>query len=332
MEFTWSLLILVLGALLVLIGQVFVKKPSTRKNLTWIGIVAVVIPILAMTVLSTSLAFMNTPVGGSKLPSFTITPSGATQAPTGEFYCPTTPSVTWSAIDKYGTTVVSGTAYYKQNGMKAITSSPGINKGTEYTYWVYNNTWYVIPKVQVGDCGSNIFQADAIQNASATITGYDLINRQSIDSGAYNTSLGANVVANEEISYQGTAKAGFMPFGGVMVVEYNSTISSVTATGDSLIENPFHVTYTPHHTTHTYKVFGIAPSIDDGSGIVKRIQVQFKNGGSAVGAGSAYYITFIPANYYVTNAGDIVLDVEKFLNDDTSRTGLGSITKVYYWS
>ncbi|MGC9309582.1 MAG: hypothetical protein ACP5D2_02705, partial [Candidatus Nanoarchaeia archaeon] len=72
--------------------------------------------------------------------------------------------------------------------------------------------------------------------------------------------------------------------------------------------------------------------LDDGSGEVRRISCQFKNGASAAGAGSPYYISFIPANYYVTNYGDIVLDVEKYANDDTTRTGFGTRKGTFYWA
>jgi len=154
------------------------------------------------------------------------------------------------------------------------------------------------------------------------VTIYDTVNRKDVTTGITNTSMGANAQANIEITYQGTAKKSAGPFGGVLVTEYNTTMSSVTCTGDSLLDsNPYHLTYTVTATSNTYKPYAYGPSLDDGSASVKRISCQFQNGGTAVGAGSYYYFKFIPANYYVTNAGDIVLDTEKFANGLNTRVG-----------
>src|SRR3990167_4799828 len=113
-----------------------------------------------------------------------------------------------------------------------------------------------------------------------------------------------------------------MPFGGVLIVEYNSTISSLTCTGDDLLSsNPFHVTHTTQTTSNTYRTFGLAPSLDDGTGTVNTINCQFQNGATGLEAGAPYYYRFIPANYYITSDGRIQLDTEKYDNQDTTRTG-----------
>jgi len=243
------------------------------------------------------------------------------------------PTASYSVKDKFSTTTVSGTAYYKEEGLPATTSAlTNVRSGKRYTYWVDNDTYYVKPKVFTATPGANVVIAEAWQNGTATITGYDLVNRKSITNGEYNTSLGANDQANIEITYQGTAKKSAGPFGGVMVVEYNATISSVTATGPQILSNnPYHVTYTPSATTHTYKMWAYSSDLDDGSGAVRRINLQFKNGATPVGKGASWKVTFIPANYYVTNAGDIVLDTEKYANDDTTRTGLQAPSATFYW-
>ena len=146
-----------------------------------------------------------------------------------------------------------------------------------------------------------------------------------MSNGANNISMGANDQANVEITYQGTSKKSASPFGGIMVIEKNSTITTVTCTGDDLIKgtSPYHITYTASATTHDYRLFPYAGTIDDGTGSVKRITCQFLNGGTATD-GSTYWIKFIPANYYVSNDGNFELDVEKFLNDDTTRTQIAN--------
>jgi len=233
------------------------------------------------------------------------------------------PTATYSARDKYSTTSISGTSYYKVGSNSATTTArSNTNVGESITYWVDNSSYWIKPVVKNAGAGVTSFEALGWANSSATVTLYDLVNRQSTTDGAYNTSMGANDQANIEITYQGTSEGSAGPFGGKMVIEMNSSISSVSCTGDDLLtSDPYHLTYTASATTHTYKSWVYGPSLDDGTGAVRRITCQFKNGATAVGAGSPYYVKFIPANYYVTDSGDIVLDTEKFANGDTTRTG-----------
>lgn len=260
--------------------------------------------------------------------------SSGSQAGAGSGVALFQPTAAYSSKDAYASTIVSGTAYYKPNSNPATTTAyTNVNVGDDVTYWVSNDTYYVAPKQLIVGKGVNTFTALAYQNASVTVNGYDETNRESTGNSAYNTSMGANAIANEEFTYQGTAKKSASPFGGVVVVEYNSTISSVTCTGDDLLSsNPFSITYTPSATTHTYKVFAYGASMDDGQGTPSRVNCQFLNGNSQAGAGAPYYVTWIPANYYISNDGRILLDVEKAANNDNSRTGISNTIKFTgYW-
>lgn len=244
------------------------------------------------------------------------------------------PTAVYSATDAYSNNAISGTSYYKVNNAAAKTTAySNVNIGDDITYWVSNSTVYVKPLEQIAGAGVNTFATTGWTNGTVTITGYDPVNHAATTTGAYNTSLGANAQANEQFTYQGTAKKSAAPFGGVMIVEQNSTISSVTCTGaDLLSTNPYHVTYTVQATTNAYEAFAFASTLDDGSGSAKTISCQFQNGATAVGAGSAYYVKFVPANYYVTNDGRILLDTEKNANQDTTRTGLNSPSQTFYWN
>lgn len=245
------------------------------------------------------------------------------------------PTASYSARDKYSTTSITGTSYYKVNGDSATTTvKTNVNVGDGITYWVSNTSYWVKPLTKSAGAGVTPYEVLGWSNSTATVTLYDLVNRESVTDGAYNTSLGANDQGNIEITYQGTSEGSAGPFGGKMVVEMNSTISSVTCTGEDLVSSdPYHLTYTTSATTHTYKSWVYGPSLDDGSGAVRRIACQFKNGATAVGADSVFYVKFIPANYYVTDAGDIVLDTEKFADGDTTRTGstINLPTATGYW-
>jgi len=233
------------------------------------------------------------------------------------------PTGTYTTKDKYSTTTVSGTSYYKRGSNSATTTAQtNLNKGEKVSYWVDNATYWVKPDIRTAGKGVTTFEADAWSNSTATITLYDTVNRQATTNGAYNTSLGANADASIEITYDGTAKGSAGPFGGVMVFEYNSTISSVICTGDVLLNtNPYHVTYTVSSTDKVSKQWAYSSSMDDGTGAPHKINCEVKNGATAVGAGSSYIANFIPANYYVTNSGNIVLDTEKNADGDNTRTG-----------
>lgn len=281
-------------------------------------------------------------------------PSGSRQQIQGDIICPagTTlqngvcvsqtgggatyqPTASYSARDKYSTTSISGTSYYKVNGNSATTTAyTNTNVGDGITYWVSNTSYWVKPIVKNAGAGVTPFEALGWANSSASVSLYDSVGRASADSGDSNISMGANDQANVEITYQGTSEGSAGPFGGKMVIEMNATISSVTCTGDALTSSdPYHLTYSVSATSHTYKSWAYSPILDDGTGAVQRINCQFKNGATAVGAGSPYYVKFIPANYYVTDNGDIVLDTEKADDGDTTRTGstinLPSVTG--YW-
>ena len=247
--------------------------------------------------------------------------------------CPYQPTATYTQKDKFSSNIITGgTAYYKVNALPSTTSAPtNVNKGTSYQYWYSNTTVYVAPMTKTAGCGANDFIADSWQNGSVTLSGYDTVGNVVIcqTAGTNNITLGANAQANQKITYQGTAKKSAMPFGGLMVVEYNSTISDVVCTGANIKSgNPsgFHITYGVSATTRTSKVFEVDSALDDGSGTSRTIDCQFTNGASAVGASSPYYVKFFPANYYLTNDGNFALDVEKTLNSDNTRTGYSSNT------
>lgn len=325
----WSpyVLAIVLGLVLIVFG-VFNKKSGTRKKLFIFGVPLAIVGVavfLAGSSLPASLGFMTTPLWGGLGDSATITYSVADANSQGVVIDTYQPTVSYATQDKFSTTSISGTSYYQDDGNPTTTTAiTNIKPGVSYKYWVDNSTYWVALKDFVGQSGANsVVNKQVWANGSSTVTIYDLVNRQPTTSGVYNTSLGANKQANEEFTYQGTSKKSAVPFGGVLIVEYNATIADVSCTGDDLLaSNPFHVTYTPSVVQNTYKVYGVGSTLDDGTGAVKKITCQFNNGGTAVGAGDPYYFKIIQANYYVSQTGEVLLDVEKFADQSTTRTGL----------
>jgi hypothetical protein len=262
------------------------------------------------------------------------------------------PAASWSTVDHWSSAALSGTDYVKVGasidangnvvgGSRYLTTAPGnVNPGTVYGYWKINttNNYYVKPLMYTAGTLNNVIQnQEAYLCYTATLTGYDTINRQTTTSGAYNTSLAANGIANIEITYPGVSQKSNLPFGGILVVEMNASISTVTCTGQGITPGVgnFHITYTPASTGNKPIFFHIDDTFDTGKGqLVKKIECQFQNGGLAALANGAYYVKIIPANYYLGNDGNLYLDTEKNMNNaDTTRTGLstGPSTLTSYW-
>lgn len=338
------MILLILLGLVGIVMLIAVGKKAFKKN----GMLKTVFLILGIVVVAYSAVGIGGQLGWYELPdsvsSFFLTAgiSAGGSGGSGEIQCPSgtvlqngvcvaqaggganyQPTGDYSAKDKYSTTSISGTSYYKRGTNSATTTqATNLNIGEVVTYWVDNSTYWVGPVTKTAGQGVTPFEALGWSNSSATITLYDSVGRATVTNGASNVSMGANAQASIEITYDGTAKGSAGPFGGIMVVEYNNTMSSVICTGDQIMDsNPFHLTYPATATTHVHKMFPYSSEMDNGDGKPRRIDCEFLNGASAVGAGSAYYVKFYPANWYVTQAGDIVLDTEKFADGDTTKTG-----------
>lgn len=246
-------------------------------------------------------------------------------------------TATYAVKDKFSTATVSGTSYYKADGTPATTTAiSNVQPGVQYMYWVDNNSYYVQPVTFTAVTGTQNLVANAWANESGSITGYDTKNHQSTTGGAYNTTLGANANAYEQFTYTGVAKKSSGPFGGLMVLEYNSSISSVTCTGDNILPagsvNPYHLTYTTTATTHTYQEWVYTSGFDDGTGTLQTINCQFTNGNTAIPTNDSYVLTFYPANYYIGNDGNFYLDTSEYANGNPGTlTSLNQPTATFYW-
>jgi hypothetical protein len=238
------------------------------------------------------------------------------------------PSATYTTVDRFGNTVVGGTAYYKRDGLSAGTTAlSNVNPGTKYTYWVSNSTAYYVKPFDfvAGTLNNDIVNKNAYQNGSATVILFDSVNNVNVQTANNNVTMGAGATVNLAVKYQGTFQRSAMPFGGVLVVEKNTSIAQVTCTGadiGSASGSP--LSYTVSSTANDYVVFSVSPSLDDGTSSVRDFNCQFKNGASD--SSSNVKFTFIPYNWYVGNDGNFYLDAQKNANSDTARTGLGTVT------
>lgn len=302
------------------------KKGASGATMAMVAIAIAAVVIAGMLVYTNFGPTTQTALGGST--------SGGTNPAVN-------PTATYSTKDKFSTSIISGTSYYANDGLPATTSViSNVNPGVKYTYWVDNASTYVKPLVfTASTLNNNIVNQEALLNGTATTSLYDTDNRQTVTNGVYNTSVGIGGVANIEISYQGVAKKSFMPFGGVMIVEKNNSFNvngGVVCSGANLAANTgsdaFTVTYTPSSVDANTVVYKVLPTIDDGANVnTKKVNCQFQES-TGVDAAGAYKVTFIPANYYVTNDGKFALDTEQVANGLTTRTGKGQITLTGYFS
>lgn len=338
MDWTYALIIAIAGLVGLIFGQAVVKKTSSRKSLTWFSILFLAVGLLAYTNAIPQLSALNQVIGGAVVPASIGTTGGISSvATTYQGYQPTATYATQDAF--VATTSIPGTSYYKRDGDRLTsTAITNTQKGVSYTYWVSNGTYYVEPTSFTASGTDNVVNSKAYQNGSITISGYDVVNDKAVSSSAYNTSMGANANAKLKFTVVGSAKTSALPLGGVMVVELNSTIPTVSCSGDGIVgvNNKHQVTYTATSLANRYVIYEVAKGFDlskDGgsTGVTNVIRCDFTNGATAVGAGSAYYIKFIPANYYVGNDGNLYLDVEQKMNGATTRTGYGSFTSTFYW-
>ena len=326
-------------------GLVFAgsKKQKVLDKSKWLF--AVPLLVIGVGLIAMQMGYLESSIGFAPLSVGTFSTGSGGEISTGTGDIVTfQPSATYSTMDKFSTTAVSvGTSYYKEGNNPATTTAiSNVVQGKSYTYWLSNASYWITPFTFTATGTNNIINKNALANGSATITVLDGINGNVVSTSGTggNVTLGADGVANVQIKYQGTAKKSGGAFGGMMVIESNASISSITCTspdGAILEGNPsnFHVTYTPSLTSHVGRLFEYAPLLDDGTGSVRTINCQFQNGGTAVsGVNDVWYVKFIPADYYASQSGAIVLDTEKFADNSNTRTGSAKYlpSQTMYWS
>ena len=236
---------------------------------------------------------------------------------------------------------IGGTTYYAA-GADGIfqATAPKLERDKAYQYWVSNSTVYVKPLTFTASGSNNVINKVAYRTGSPTITGYDVIyncnTNDDVAATACNITLGANQEAKIDMKYLGGAKTANLPFGGVMVVEYNNTVPTQTCSGDGLVglNSKYQVTYSDSATTNTHKVYELAEGFDVSknggtTGVTNVIRCEWANGATAAAAGTVK-VTFIAANYYIGNDGKLYLDVEQKMNGANTRTGLATTTKTFY--
>jgi hypothetical protein len=345
---TESIILYLAAAICVIAGIIGIAKsakPDTKKVMNVFGVILLILGafffIWQFGLLSGLGLNPIAPIatGVTQVPFISVAQTGQQTGTPVSGQCAVQATGAYSTVNEFGTESVSGTSYYKEGSDKATTTAKtNLNKGSSYQYWVSNSTYYATPITKIAECKVNPFESKAYQNGSITITGYDLVKKSVINSTDSLTSMAANANAKVEFTIVGAAKTSALPFGGVMVVEYNSTIPTVACSGDGIVgpNSKYQITYSDASTSHTHKVYEVASGFDvstDGgnTGVTKIIRCDFSNG--ALGAtGDSFYIKFYPANWYLANDGSLYLDVEKKMNSATTKTGYSVPTGTFLWA
>lgn len=284
------------------------KSGKGEQWLFIIGAVAVLGLLFGLGVFKTS----QTVAGGNVV---TNTQTGAVVAQS----CAQNPSITYSGVNALTGAVIGGTDEIKQNGDAPVQSLSAPTAGSALQYWKSNSTFMCnVKSLDKVPCGSQTVQTDCYQNASISLSVFDILGNQYLTNGGGNNNItiGANAYTNVRLDYQGVAYQSRVPLGGCIAVEVPNTFTGVTIAGLSAC--PYKWTYTTASTGNTFYTFGIPAGWDAGDGSLKSLPMQLRSGASnPSGTG---YITVIPANYYIGNDKTFHLGIEKDANNDNSKT------------
>jgi len=191
-------------------------------------------------------------------------------------------------------------------------------KGITYGLWINSSTHFVNPVMFTPDC---------INENDTTIQyiKFEAFKRDSLSVKMYNPT---DVIENELKFYDGAADielkvtssfyGKFMPFGGIMIVEYPNRITYVSCNdweGNSVIEGyhlaPFMYVY--QNDNDTSKVFDITKDFEVNGGVrTINCKFSFYNPDNTLNIiGKDLIITMIPADYYLTKTNELKLDTTK---------------------
>lgn len=270
-----------------------------------------------------------------------VTPAvpGAQPGATTPIQCAQNPSYSYSAVDAYTTTIVGGTDQIRANDRRPATSLANPEKGVTLDYWKNNASWFCELKSALNgvECGAHALESQCYANSSTyTITMYEepahtaLTSTSTTGVGSSNVSIGANGQATVQVTLQGTFHESIAPFGGCYAIEYPSSITSATVTGalSSAIPCSYKWTYTVASTAHTFQTFALPTDYDKSAlGDIKTANIQLQNGASDITTENLI-LTIQPADYYTTNAGDIVLAIEEDLNQATTKNAHTTVASI----
>ena len=262
------LLIIIAVIIAIGVGLLVSGKNSKNKRMTGFaiaGVIAVVgiLPLLFVSI-GTQFPWLTQEInfGGNTVAIYSQ-PSQITQTTPSGLCAVEDTTVTLSAFNKYTSASTSGTHKYRINGAPALTVSDAgtftasPNDAISILWMNESNGYYGDVSNEVVPCsGTKTFSQSLIQNGTQTIEVY---NEESnlIDGTSNNETLSAGDVVSLESKIKGTYQKG-MPYGGVLVVEYNKTLVDdvVVDFGGSKVNVPvtYAITLSTESVTKAYSI------------------------------------------------------------------------------
>jgi len=246
--------------------------------------------------------------------------------------CNQKPDLTVLGVDEFSkSTQIPGQGYLKEDGDPAtsVSGSNTVNANEELNGLWVNESWFCGPEPMSLDCGdSEDLYSYCIENGSATVKVKDLTQDEfvGVDN---NVTLTANDDASLEVQYDGQSENANMPFGGCIIVEVPNTVTEVSLTGEGVSEGCDYQTnsYTTSSTSNSMYAFQVPKGYDADTGTILSHNLEIASGDSDP-SGTAK-VSFLPAAYYVSEAGNFELDVEKAADGSNTRTFGSTLSKTF---
>lgn len=306
-EITWALLLILVGAIVSIIAIAKKMDKKNRQLMGWIGGIAAVVGILAMTGIVPQLNGLNQiidfgAIGGTTAAVGSPTPGSPLVG--GKCVGIEDTTVTLSATDMYTSVGSGGTHRYRINSGATntvsdggtFTASPGDTLEIVFENASASGTYFSVLATEVVPCsGTEEFHVEVVPNGTITI---DVFNEEGnlISEGTENETVAAAEVVTLPAKLKGTYQKG-IPYGGVIVVEYNgSEFDDVIVNfGGSEVPTPeVHTLANVNYETKTYTV----PAIMSNAIIEGSIVLDADDTNNPAGNLSDVVLDFRPNNYY----------------------------------
>lgn len=305
---TYAVGSIILGIAAILLTQILAKGKSgkgTRMIGLWVGGILTVLAVVSF-VSPGTIPFLEgeIPMGGGAL---SVSTQPGSPLVGGQCVGIEDTTVTLSAVDKYTQASTGGTHRYRINGAPALTVSDAgtltASPGDVIEILWENATQSVsyfsdISKEVVPCAGTVTYSKELFQNGTVTI---DIFNEEGdlIDNGVNNETLAAGDVVTLLSRVKGTYQRG-IPYGGVMVTEWNTTSIDdvIVEFGGAEVEVPGVFTITLGTEAKT-KAFSI-PGVETNNMVEGKITIDVDDSfDPTVGGDDSVKITFYPYNYYI---------------------------------
>lgn len=327
-ELTWSWLLIILGLIALAVFQLgSVGKPKTRKAVTWISFILLGFSILAMSGVISQLSSLNNPIqfGAEQL---AVTPTSGGLIVGGKCANVEDITVTLSAIDAETALSTGGTHRYMIGNGAAkelsdagtFTASPGDtlkilfgNASTGSSLYFSEVQEHILPCL-----GTVEYTAKLYKNGTINV---EVFNEEGnlIDTTSENETLAAGDVVTLNMNIKGTYQRG-IPYGGVMVIEYNSSeIDDVRPTIAGASPTSVPTFHTVSATVNAVKAYTYAPLISNQiySGT---ILIDADDTNNPTSNGGDIHIYFYTNNPYINEDNSGSFEAPAIEDEDGAKT------------